>query len=122
MQTQLWNPWSIFDELERTVFGAAAGSQEWPVFDMDDNDDETMLTADVPGMTADDVELTIAGPTLTVRGERNMKNARYMSRRRFTGAFEKQFRIGEGYDLDNVQARIANGVLTITLAKAHGLR
>jgi hypothetical protein len=29
MHTQLWKPWSIFDELERTVF-VAAGSQEWP--------------------------------------------------------------------------------------------
>jgi HSP20 family protein len=117
MQTQLWNPWSIFDELERTLF-AAAGSQEWPVFDIEDNDEATMLTADLPGMTEDDIELTIAGSTLTVRGERNMKDGRYVSRRRFTGAFEKKFRIGEGYDLDDVQARIANGVLTITLSKA----
>jgi HSP20 family protein len=117
MQTQLWNPWSIFDELERTVF-AAAGSQEWPVFDIEDNDEETTLTADLPGMTGNDIELTITGSTLTVRGERKVKNGRYVSRRRFTGAFEKQFRIGEGYDLDDVQARVADGVLTITLAKA----
>lgn len=34
------------------------------------------------------------------------------------GAFEKQFRIGEGYALDDIQARIADGVLTITLPKA----
>ena len=47
MQTQLWNPWSIFDELERTVF-AAAGSPEWPVFDIEDSDNETTLTADLP--------------------------------------------------------------------------
>jgi HSP20 family protein len=117
MQTQLWNPWSIFDELERTAF-ATAGSQEWPIFDIEDNDEQTMLTADLPGMTGNDIELTIAGPTLTVRGERKVKDGRYVSRRRFTGAFEKQFRIGEGYDLDDVQARIANGVLTITLSKA----
>ena len=116
MQTRSWNPWSIFDELERTVF-AAAGSQEWPVFDIEDNDDETTLTADLPGMTDDDLDLTIAGSTLTVHGERNVKDGRYVSRRRFTGAFVKQFRIGEGYDLDDIHARIANGVLTITLTK-----
>jgi len=73
MQIQTWNPWSIFDELERGLF-AAAGSQEWPVFDIDDDDDATTLTADVPGMTCDDIELTIAGATLTVRGERNVKS------------------------------------------------
>jgi HSP20 family protein len=117
MQTQLWNPWSIFDELERTVF-AAAGSPEWPVFDIEDNDDETTLTADLPGMTDNDVELTITGSTLTVHGERKVEGGHYVSRRRFTGAFEKQFRIGEGYNLDDIQARITNGVLTITLSKA----
>ena len=117
MQTQRWNPWSIFDELERTVF-AAAGSQEWPAFDIEDNDDETTLTADLPGMTDNDIELTIAGSTLTVHGVRKAKDGRYVSRRRFTGAFEKHFRIGEGYDLDHVEARMANGVLTITLSKA----
>jgi Hsp20/alpha crystallin family len=58
-----------------------------------------------------------AGSTLTVHGERRVKGGCYVSRRRFTGAFEKQFRIGEGYDLDRVDARIANGVLTITLSK-----
>ncbi len=69
-------------------------------------------------MTDNDIELMVAGSTLTVRGERKEKNGRYVSRRRFTGAFEKQFRIGEGYDLDDIQARISNGVLTIVLAKA----
>jgi HSP20 family protein len=117
MQTQLWNPWSIFDELERTVF-AAAGSQEWPVFDIEDADDATTLTADLPGMTDNDIELTIAGSLLTVHGERKVKDGRDVSRRRFAGAFEKRFRIGEGYNLDDIQARIANGVLTITIAKA----
>jgi len=117
MQTRVWNPWSIFDELERTVF-AAAGSQEWPVFDIEETDDATILTADVPGMTENDIELTTEGSTLTVHGERKLKDGHYVSRRRFTGAFAKQFRIGEGYDLDRIDARVANGVLTIALAKA----
>ena len=117
MQTHLWHPWSIFDELDRTMF-AAASSQEWPVFDIEDDNDQTTLTADLPGMTDNDIELTIAGSTLTVHGERKMKNGHYVSRRRFAGTFEKQFRIAEGYDLDHVQARMTNGVLTITLPKA----
>lgn len=117
MQAYRWNPWSIFDELERTVF-AAASSPEWPVFDIEDSDDETILTADLPGMTEDDIELTIAAPMLTVRGERKPKtDARYVARQRFTGAFERQFRLGDGYDLDGVTARLTHGVLTLTLPK-----
>ena len=58
MQTFLWNPWSIFDELERSMF--AAGSTEWPQFDIEDTDDETVLSADLPGMGEDDVEVTVS--------------------------------------------------------------
>src|SRR5689334_21737727 len=68
MPTYLWNQWSIFDELERSMF--ATSSSEWPQFDIEDTDDETLLTADLPGMTEDDVEITLEGAYLTVRGER----------------------------------------------------
>jgi HSP20 family protein len=54
---------------------------------------------------------------LTVRGERKAKDGRYVARQRFAGAFERQFRLGEGYDLDGVKAHLGNGVLTITLTK-----
>ena len=59
MQT-FWNPWSIFDELERSIFDTAS-SPEWPQFDIEDTDDETVLTADLPGMTEDDLEVTAVG-------------------------------------------------------------
>lgn len=117
MQTYLWNPWSMFDEFECAMF-SAPGSPEWPVFDIEDADDATTLTADLPGMTEDDIDVMVAGSMLTVRGERKAKDGRYLERRRFRGAFEQQFRLGDGYDLDAVSAHLASGVLTITLAKA----
>jgi HSP20 family protein len=116
MQTYLWNPWSIFDELQRSMF--AAGSTEWPQFDIEDTDDETVLGADVPGMTEDDIEVTVNGPYLLVRGERQAKEGPYTRRARFHGAFVRRFWIGDGYDPDQVTAHIANGELTIRLAKA----
>ncbi len=115
MQTY-WNPWSIFDELERSFFQTAS-SPEWPHFDIEDTDEETVLTADVPGMSEDDIEVTVRTPYLVVRGERQAKEGRYLRRTRYHGAFERRFWIGEGYDLDRVEARIANGELTIRLEK-----
>ena len=117
MQTY-WNPWSIFDELERSFFDDMASSPEWPKFDIEDTDNETVLTADVPGMSEDDVEITLQAPYLVVRGERKAKDARYVRRARHYGEFERRFKIGDGYDLDHVDAHIANGELTIRLAKA----
>src|SRR5688572_506331 len=110
------NPWLLFDELERSMF--ATGSSEWPQFDIEDTDDETVLSADLPGMTEQDVEVTVSAPYLVVRGERKAKDGRYLRRARFHGAFERRFWIGEAYDPDHVTAHIANGELTIRLEKA----
>src|ERR1041384_1969781 len=116
MQTY-WNPWSIFDELERTFFHTASSS-EWPQFDIEDTDDETVITADLPGMSEDDIEVTVEAPYLVVRGERKSKPGRYVRRARFHGSFERRFWTGDIYNLDKVDARIAHGELSIRLEKA----
>jgi HSP20 family protein len=115
MQTY-WSPWSIFDELERSIFNTAS-SPEWPQFDIEDTDDETVLTADIPGMSENDIEVTVQASYLVVRGERRASNGRYLRRARFHGAFERRFWIGDVYDVDHVDAHIANGELTIRLTK-----
>lgn len=111
MQTTYWNPWSLFDELERSMM-FATGSSGWPQFHIEDNDDETVLTADLPGMGEDDVEVSISGHHLVVRGERKARRARVQ------GAFERRFWIGDSFDPDRVTAHLANGELTIRLEKA----
>jgi HSP20 family protein len=116
MQSYLWNPWSIFDELERSTF--ATSSASWPQFDIEDTDDETILTADMPGMTDDDIDVTVQGSYLTIRGRRRAKEGRYLRRARFHGAFERTFQIGDQYDTDHVDANLVNGELTIRLVKA----
>ena len=115
MQTKLWNPWSIFDELERSLH--AASSPEWPQFDLEDTDDETILTADLPGMSEEDIEVTLTGRELIVRGERKPRDGRHIHRGRFYGAFQRRFWIGDSYDPDHVTAHITNGELTIRLEK-----
>lgn len=118
MRTHLyWNPWAVFDELERAVLDPR-GSSGWPTFDIEDTDDETTLTADLPGMTEDELDIAVEAPFLTIRGERKARDGRYVARRRFAGAFERRFRLDDRYDLDGVKAHLAHGVLTLTLPKA----
>jgi HSP20 family protein len=116
MQSYLWNPWSVFDALERSMF--ATSSASWPQFDVEDNEDDTILSADLPGMTDDDIDVTVQGAYLTIRGERKAKTGRYLRRARFHGAFERTFYLGDQYDLENVDAHLVNGELTIRLHKA----
>jgi HSP20 family protein len=120
MLMRSWNPWSLFDELERAMLhtaGSSEGSRFEPRFEIDDSEDETVLYADVPGMTTDDLEVFVQGPLLIVRGERKQRHGRGGAPRHY-GAFERRFRVGELYDLDDVKAHVQDGVLTITLAKA----
>jgi HSP20 family protein len=94
-----------------------AGSSQWPAFDVEDSDDETILTADVPGMTVDDLEVTVAGSLLIIRGERKPRPGLGTSRR-FHGAFERRYQLSDAYVTDDVQAHVQDGVLTVTLPKA----
>jgi HSP20 family protein len=116
MQSYLWNPWPIFDELQHSLLDATSTPQ-WPQFDIEDSDEETVLIADLPGMTDADVEVTVSAPYLIVRGERKAKDGAYTRRGRFQGAFARQFRLGDDHDLDRISARLANGELTIRLEK-----
>ena len=113
MLTSYWDPWLLLDEVDH-VFDRA----EWPQFDIEDTDDDTVLTADVPGMSDDDIEITVQGAYLTVRGERKAKQGRYLRRARFYGGFERRFWLGDTYDPDRIRAHVENGVLMIHLEKA----
>jgi HSP20 family protein len=108
MQTHYWNPWSMVDHFD-SMFATAPA---WPRFEIDESDDAaTILTADVPGMREDDIDVTVAGPHLIVRGERKRRNT-------VTRSFERRFWIGESYDADQITGAVADGVLTIRLAKS----
>ncbi len=111
MQTYYWNPWSMFDQLD-SMFATAPS---WPSFEVEDTDDATILTADVPGMREDDLEVTVAGPHLIVRGARKRRNT-------VTRSFERRFWIGDSYDADQIDGAVADGVLTIRLAKAERVK
>lgn len=83
-------------------------------------EDAIVLTASVPGMTADVLDITLDGETLIIRGELNglANNASYVLRERFHGKFERRLTINVPVDINGAQAGIENGVLTLTLPKA----
>lgn len=116
MHIYYWNSGSLYDELDR-AFSEIRSSSEGPAFDIEDDEDATTLTADLPGMTADDIEVTVSAPMLIVRGERRVKDGHFVRRNRWHGSFERRFRLGDGHDLDDIKAHVADGVLTVRLAK-----
>jgi HSP20 family protein len=87
-------------------------------------DNEIVVTASVPGLKPEDVEITVEGETLTIRGETQarLENVKYLFAERFHGPFSRTLQLNVPVDVDKVEATFENGVLTLTLPKAEAVR
>lgn len=81
-----------------------------------------VVRADVPGLELKDIEVTILGNILSVKGERKseqeVKKEDYLRREVSYGAFERRMSLPEGAAADQVKASFKNGVLEITVPLA----
>lgn len=96
--------------------------QGWaPSADISETKDKIIVKIDLPGLEAGDVQLSISGDLLTVKGEKKQeqeeKDEHHHYVERSYGAFQRSFRLPVEIDSDKVQAKFDKGVLRITLAK-----
>lgn len=88
-------------------------------------DDAIVIRADVPGITPEELEVTLEGDTLVIRGEIRREDAndrKYVLLERPTGKFERTLNINTPIDHDKVEANFKDGVLTLTLPKAEAIK
>jgi HSP20 family protein len=82
-------------------------------------DNALHIKADLPGMEPNDVEITVEGNQLTLRGERKAEHEKteghYFHREVRYGSFERHFTIPEGVKAEEVQATYRNGVLELSV-------
>ena len=92
-----------------------------PAVDVAEDDKAVTLTAELPGLKEEDIEVVLRDNMLTVKGEkkseREEKNENYYLSERRYGAFERTFRLPEAADADKIRAAIQDGVLTVTIPK-----
>ena len=84
-----------------------------------EKDDKLHLELEVPGVSKDDIELTVDEGKLRISGERKApeeERADYYSERRY-GPFERVVRLPKQFDPESVEAAMSDGVLHVTLAK-----
>lgn len=110
----------IFDD--RLFPAVATDAAEWaPRVDIFDEENSYVLKADLPGVDAKDIEITLDKNVLTIKGERQAEQASESQgvtrRERFTGAFVRKFTLPDTADGQNISATNSNGVLTLTIAK-----
>ncbi|GMV96591.1 MAG: Hsp20/alpha crystallin family protein [Phycisphaerae bacterium] len=89
--------------------------------DLAESDDEVMVRVELPGVEPGDLEVKVAGNTLTISGEKKMekedkrRDYHYVERR--FGSFHRSIDLPGCVDPDKVEAGFKNGVLTVTIAK-----
>jgi HSP20 family protein len=85
---------------------------------------EIVLLANMPGIKPENVEITIEGDTLTIRGERPapLENVDYVMRERTFGKFQRTLNVNVPVDADKAEAKFENGLLTLTIPKAEAVR
>jgi HSP20 family protein len=107
--------------------GGNAGEQDWvagtwtPLVDIYDTGDALIFTAELPGLTKDDVHIEVHQNTLTLRGERKpdpkVSQDHYHRMERAYGPFQRSFALPTLVDQEKVQATYHDGILELRLPK-----
>lgn len=93
-----------------------------PAVDVTEDDKAYRIAAELPGLEEKDIEVSVTGDLLTLKGEKRQEKAEknknwYVSERSY-GSFQRAFELPQGIDRDKIAAEFAKGVLTVTLPKS----
>lgn len=119
------------DKLWDRFFGqrplAGTLSEEWiPSVDISETEDNLLIKAELPGLEAKDVNVSISGDLLTIKGEKKKekeeKDEHHHYMERYSGSFERSFRIPVNVKSDKVEAIFEKGILKVTLPKVEEAR
>jgi HSP20 family protein len=100
----------------------AVRMHDWnPKVDVFEDDDQIVMTAELPGVEKDKIAVDISGRVLTVKGERSsdseVKKDRYFRRERSYGSFKRSFTLPLETDAEKIKAHYKDGVLKLSIPK-----
>jgi HSP20 family protein len=130
---------STFEELEKMrtemdrLFGQATGrvlsrtaAGVFPLINLTEDKENFYVRAELPGVQAEELNISAAGKNLTISGERKIasegNDVRYHRREREAGNFNRIIALPGDVEVDNVEASLVNGVLTVTIPKAEAAK
>jgi len=123
--------WEAFEDLEREVdrllnsvnfafHGIRLGSQ-FPAVNLYELDNEYLLTSELPGTKAEDLEITISNGLLNIKGRRSEQNAvpeqSYRRQERFHGSWQRSLSLPDRVREEGLSADFVDGILRIRLPK-----
>ena len=129
-----WEPMSVRHAMQRMMedsmvrpFMWSSREREVPALPLDvqSTDEAIVVSANVPGLTPEDVDITIEGDTLSIRGElkqRVSEKGNWVLQERYHGPFRRVLTLNVPIQADKAEASFKDGVLVLTLPKADKIR
>ena len=127
MSVMRWDPWHELANLQRDVselFGRAAGAPATrtasiPPMDIYRTDDGMVMLLELPGVSPDQVDVTVEDGVLTISGERRpaegVEADQWVRRERAVGGFTRSLSLPEGVDPKQISAEFDEGLLRLTV-------
>ncbi len=129
MNMRIYQPNTMLNRLHDeigTLFGTSlddvSSAAAWsPAVDIKEDDGRYLIHADLPGVKAEDVNITLEKGVLTIEGSRQGEAAEerngYRRVERYRGQFARHFALPDTADSDKVEAKLKDGVLEVTILK-----
>ena len=127
-----WDPFREFQREVGRLFESLEPAQHWrvargvPPINLYDAGEKYILTAQLPGVGPDEVDLSITGETLTMRGDRKrpegVSEESYRRQERQFGRWARTVTLPDRVEADKVAASFRNGILTVNLPKSEAAK
>ena len=97
-----------------------------PALDMFETDENLVVKATVPGVKPEDIDVSISGDTLTIKGEtkveEKVEKGNYIRQERRYGAFQRTVALPSALQADKAEAKYEDGILTLTIPKTESAK
>jgi len=122
-----WDPWREFQRIQRDMnrlFGDYTGRpvREYPAVNLWTSQADVVLTAEIPGVERDDLDISVQDNMLNIHGARNPdileKDETYHRQERGNGSFSRTIQLPFAVDANRAEARMERGILRLTLPRA----
>lgn len=122
------DPWQVMREMMvdpwRMLRGMGRGGGMNVGFDVRETDDAFIFKGDIPGMRAEDIDISLAGNQLRISGNRQHEEEHEQGQmhtyERSYGSFTRTFALPESAELDKIKCDLADGVLSVVVPKRAG--
>jgi len=92
--------------------------QSYPPVNIHEDETNIYVYSEIPGMNIDAIDLTLSDGSLQIKGKREVAKGNFYRQERPTGLFQRVINLNVPVDVDNVKARMKDGVLDVVLPKS----